>query len=86
MLPVTHPRSWVYRDGSPVTWFNWHSSEPNNPAFENNIELGYGSVAANDQWWNDVAGNRNYQRQVICTNLLPAGAQNNCTWLNNFED
>ena len=21
--PRTSPRSWVYKDGSPVTWFNW---------------------------------------------------------------
>ena len=86
ILPVTNPRSWVYRDGSPVTWFNWWSPvEPNNPTFEHNIEIGW-EYAGTDYFeqWNDVPDIRD--RKAVCVYYMPAGAQNICPWLNDYED
>ena len=86
ILPVTNPRSWVYRDGSPVTWFNWWTpDEPNYPTFENNIEIGW-EYAFTDYFekWNDVPDIRD--RKSICVYYLPAGAQNTCSWLYDYED
>ena len=39
ILPSTSPRSWVYRDGSPVTWFKWFTGEPNHPNKEKHVEI-----------------------------------------------
>ena len=86
VLPNTNPRSWVYRDGSPVTYFHWYRGvrdEPNTPESENHVEIGYGAYG---EGWNDVNGDSTHQSQVVCTYFLPAGAQNTCPWLNDFAN
>ena len=97
--PPTSPRTWVYKDGSPVTWFNWHSGEPNNyrggkPNNEPNIQMF--SAPANSEAargtshkrtgrkWNDR--NPANLSLGVCTYFLPAGAENDCAWLHEFED
>ena len=76
--PKTSPRTWVYKDGSPVTWFNWKSSEPNNVrGIETEVEM-----EATGKW-ND---HHQVGRPAVCTYFLPAGAENECTWLHEFED
>ena len=80
-------RLWQYKDGTSVSWFNWHKDEPNGAQYnENNVEMVidrplYGSWDAN---WNDIAGNPtspDYPGTAICTYLLPKGAEKSCTWL-----
>ena len=87
--PPTSPRTWVFKDGSPVTWVNWNSGEPNNyrsgaPNNEPQVEM----YSADDTGrlngkWNDQ---HSKNKLVVCTYFLPAGAENNCTWLHEFED
>ena len=85
ILPVTNPRSWVFRDGSPVTWFNWAPPhEPNGPTFEHRIEIGWATSVDYFEKWNDVPDIRD--RKAVCVYRLPAGAQNSCPWLNDYED
>ena len=73
---------WVFRDGSPASWFNWYGSEPNGARYgENTIEI-Y-STAHRGQW-NDRRNDVNLR--IICSYLLPAGAENTCPWLKDFED
>ena len=79
VLPITNPRSWVYRDGSPATYFNWEAGEPNYPEREHNVEIGFHGVK-----WNNLPSD--VLKLIVCTYSLPAGAQNTCPWLNDFED
>ena len=80
VLPITSPRSWVYRDGSPATYLKWTSGEPNYPEKEHNVEIGRGGRSS----WNNLPGSAT--KLIVCTYSLPAGAQNTCPWLNDFED
>ena len=80
VLPNTNPRSWVYRDGSPATYLNWSPNEPNTPDRENNVEIGWGGRIT----WNDLPSSG--RKLIVCTYALPAGAENTCPWLNDFED
>ena len=79
VLPMTDPRTWVYSDGSPVSWFNWRSGEPNNYA-------GNGEHVINSSFdgrWNDVP--TNVEHVFMCTYPLPAGAKDICpAWLQDF--
>ena len=86
VLPVTSPRSWVYRDGSPVTWFNWASpGEPSSPTFENHVEIGWDCCGSDYQEkWNDVPDIRD--RKAVCVYYMPAEAQYICPWLNDYRD
>ena len=79
VLPNTSPRSWVYRDGSPVTYFKWASGEPNYPDREHNVEISWVGSS-----WNNLPATAT--KLIVCTYSLPAGAQNTCPWLNDFED
>ena len=84
--PPTYPRSWVYKDGSPVTWFNWNSGEPNNFAGKKETQVQMYSAHNSEAFrgkWNDIDPSDNL---VVCTYFLPAGAENDCTWLHEFED
>ena len=79
--PRTSPRSWVYKDGSPVTWFNWSSGEPNNAnGHETEVDM-----ADHDGKWIDHYGWDSHRR-AVCTYFLPAGAENDCSWLHEFEN
>ena len=80
--PITSPRSWVYGDGSPVTWFNWAPGEPNNT---NATLATVVEMADHDGKWNDHSHWDN-ARRGFCTYFLPARAENDCTWLHEFED
>ena len=83
VMPRTSPRTWVYKDGSPVTWFNWKSGEPNNYRNTNETEV---MMLNNENFpgqWNDQY---NSNRLSVCTYFLPAGAENDCTWLSEFEN
>ena len=88
VLPRTSPRSWMYKDGSPVSWFNWNAGEPNNYRGTNETEVQI--FAADDRYsstiygkWNDMSPTNSL---VLCTYFLPAGAETDCTWLHDFED
>ena len=80
VLPITNPRSWVYRDGSPATYLPWSPREPNGPTYEHNVEFGWSGLNT----WNDLGDNR--RNWVVCTYSLPAGAENTCPWINDFDD
>ena len=82
VMPRRSPRTWVYRDGSPVTWFNWDSGEPNNSlnSNENQVEM-----KIKNGKWNDRPDNADY-RAAVCSYFLPAGAENDCNWLREFEN
>ena len=82
VMPRTEPRRWVYKDGSEVTWLNWASGEPNNYKKGSNNELTVEMLITNGQW-NDQ---RKYHTFAVCTYLLPAGAENVCTWLHDFQN
>ena len=78
--PPTSPRSWVYKDGSAVTWTNWKSGEPNN-------NKGLSETQA-EMWlengeWNDAPPS--YNNSVVCTYFLPSGSEKNCPWLYDYE-
>ena len=75
----TEPRSWIYRDGSPATYFNWYPNEPNSPNSENYVEM----FGPNGEW-NDIHGHANWN--AICTYFLEAGAENTCTWLTELQN
>ena len=84
----TSPRSWVFKDGSPVTWVNWNKNEPNNykggvPGKEPQVQMYSAGDNGINGKWNDQY---NSARLVVCTYFLPAGAENDCTWLHEFED
>ena len=80
VLPITNPRSWVYRDGSPATYLPWSPDEPNHPQTEHNVEIGWeGKIT-----WNNSPSSR--LKLIVCTYALPAGAENTCPWLSDFED
>ena len=88
-LSPTSPRTWAYKDGSPVTWVNWKSGEPNNyrggvPGKEPQVQMYSADDTGrlNGKWNDQYSANR----LVVCTYFLPAGAENNCTWLHEFED
>lgn len=84
ILPSTSPRSWVYRDGSPVTWFKWFTGEPNHPNKERHVEMFNGRL--NKRYWNDIDGNYpGHQRNVNCIYFLPAGAEKICPWLQDLH-
>ena len=55
--------------------------EPNDPVGEHNIEI---IGEWNNGNWNDV--NQYNDRTVVCTYTLPAGAEETCPWLRNFEN
>ena len=77
------PRSYVYRDGSPVTYFNWEPNEPNSRA-DNYVEIFGRFGGSTDGQWND---NVEWVRMhTICTYLLEAGAENTCTWLTELQN
>ena len=86
VLPVTSPRSWVFRDGSPVTWFNWAPNEPNNDNHvENHVEIGWKWFGGDYQEkWNDMSDMRD--GKAVCVYYMPPGAQNICPWLNDYGD
>ena len=81
VIPRTSPRSWEDRNGEPITFFNWGIGEPSrisnaHGGLENLIEA-YEDGLWNDQdTWKDLA---------ICTLFLPAGAEDICTWLQDFQ-
>ena len=82
--PRTTPRSWVYKDGSPVTWFNWSGPEPNNwGGKETEVQM-YQDPEVYRGEWNDCP--KDLDNLVVCTYFLPEGAENDCTWLHEFED
>ena len=72
------PRVSLIRSKPLRTWFNWNRNEPNggNPGI---------SVAHIWPWqtWNDIT--HTAELKVICTFRLPAGAENTCPWLRDFE-
>ena len=78
VLPMTDPRSWVYSDGSLVSWFNWRSGEPNN--YQGNGE--HSVQSSLDGRWNDMPSDR--EHVFMCTYPLPAGAEDICPWLQDF--
>ena len=74
--------AWEYPDGSTPTFFDWHlpSGEPNNSGGEeNNVEM-----KNNPLRWNDLPGR--YDRTVVCTYFLPAGAEETCPWLKDMTE
>ena len=78
-------RSWIFRDGTPVTWFNWNKGEPNNPKNEHVLEIRVkDDPPRNSGVWNDV-NERRTDRLTICTYLLPADSEKHCSWLKDFE-
>ena len=78
VLPITNPRSWVYRDGSPATYLNWDPDQPNNPSTEHNVQIGWDQTSK----WNNLLSTS--LKPIVCTYSLPAGAQNTCPWLYDF--
>ena len=78
VLPMTDPRTWVFSDGSPVSWFNWKSGEPNN--YKGNGE--HVVVVTTAGLWNDNSPSSSYV--FMCTYHLPAGAEDICPWLQEF--
>ena len=80
VIPRTSPRTWVYKDGSPVTWVNWAPGEPND--YRNSNETDAEMLFTNGKW-NDQ---RMYNTFAVCTYFLPAGVENDCTWLHDFEN
>ena len=90
VFPKTNPRTWELKDGSLATWFSWRAGEPNDQNTEPHVEMlrDYGpdrndpSLRVGD--WNDMGGD--HQRNIVCSYFLPAGAENNCPWLSDFQD
>ena len=76
---------WVYRDGSPASWFNWNRGEPNGiQRGEHNIELiGHEPIIG---FWNDNYIRSTVTRTVVCTYSLSVNAVNVCPWLRDFAD
>ena len=79
----TEPRSWVYRDGSPATYFNWEPREPNSRS-ENYVEIFGRFGGSTDGQWNDIHGGA--RQHAICTYFLEAGAENTCAWLTELQN
>ena len=87
VFPKTNPRTWALKDGSLATWFNWLAGEPNDSGNgEPNVELLRDWGPGGDRLgnWNDLPGN--LPRNIVCSYFLPAGAENNCPWLTDFQD
>ena len=87
VMPRTSPRKWVFRDGTPVTWFNWSPGNPDNFDDRNeNAIMMYGKTMEGFEAaeWND--SNEENIRGVACTYFLPAGAEKTCTWLREFQN
>ena len=78
---VGNTDEWEYPDGTSPSFFDWGGGEPNDPVGEHNIEI-VGELS--NGHWNDV--NQNNDRTVVCTYTLPAGAEETCPWLRNFEN
>ena len=79
--PPTSPRSWVYKDGSAVTWTNWESGEPNN--WRGDLETQADMKSTNGKWNDSNPSDDN--RRAVCTYFLPAGSEKNCPWLYDYE-
>ena len=78
-------RSWIFRDGTPVTWFKWGKGEPSNPKTEHRVEIRVKDSPENlPAVWNDL-NERRTDRLTICTYLLPADSEKHCSWLKDFE-
>ena len=91
IYPQTSPRSWELEDGSVMTWDSWYPGEPNDLNTEPFVQLlrEHGTEGETQKRmgnWNDVGGNGAHQDNVVCSYFLPAGAQNNCPWLADFQD
>ena len=92
VYPQTNPRTWELKDGSLATWFSWRAGEPNDQNTEPFVEMlrDFGpdrndpSLRVGD--WNDMGGDGNHRRNIVCSYFLPAGAENNCPWLSDFQD
>ena len=89
VFPKTNPRTWELKDGSLATWFSWNANEPNDhgngePFIEMLRDFGPGGDRLGN--WNDMGGDGNHQRNIVCSYFLPAGAENNCPWLSDFQD
>ena len=83
IFPKTNPRTWKFKDGSPATWFSWNAGEPNDSG---NGEPYVAMLSRGGGDWNDAGGDGNYPQNVVCSYFLPAGAENNCPWLRDFQD
>ena len=80
-MPETLPRSWVYKDGSLVEWFNWGSGRP----FQSNQQDGqevFVTMTEAGNWIDTIEFTE--LNQAICTVVLQAGAENVCTWLSDL--
>ena len=74
---------WVYRDGSPVSWFNWWADGKFTEEYSpENVETAV--EISEDGTWEDTEPR--YGRQITCSYFLPAGSETICPWLKDFED
>ena len=80
--PPTSPRSWVYKDGSAATWTNWESGEPNN--WNGDLETQADMKSTNGKW-TDAPPSYCCNRRAVCTYFLPAGSEEKCPWLYDYE-
>ena len=85
VYPQTSPRSWVLENGSPATYFNWYTGEPNDLNTEPFVLL-HPTLGGK---WNDISANRPngtpYLLKIVCSYYLPVEAQGLCPWLSDFQ-
>ena len=79
IFPPTTPRSWVYKDESPIVWAKW-GKDRDNYQFQNrsNVVLNNRS-----RTWETVSTDT--KNSVICSYMLPPEADLICTWLREYE-
>ena len=89
IYPQTSPRSWELSDGSTATFFSWYPNEPNDLNTEPFAQLlrDHGTEPTRSAGlWNDVGNNGDHLANIVCSYFLPAGAENSCPWLSDFQD
>ena len=76
------PNGWVFRDGSPVSWFSWWVDGEHTEGYSSDIIDA--AVAIDWGEWIDTAPR--FGRTVTCSYFLPAGSETICPWLRDFEE